>query len=389
MSEMKPGTGERHLTWMLLLWMLLMPGLAGAHLAGITDTSIQVGASQVKIVYTFPTDSLRELSGFNSAEPSDEESARILEAAITQGFKVSNNNVRCEIVQYKARQLARVESRQFALLYDCGEQLGNLDIVYTLFVDRFPDHENFVRVSMGGKYISRVFSAAESSLQVPVAETLRHWDSILTNEFLEDPNQTLELTAKPAYFTLGIEHILLGFDHLLFLFALLLLPLGLRQLLAMITAFTVAHSITLALAVFGLVSLPVSWVEAVIALSIVYVGAENLLELKTVSSFNNRATFHTPWKRRVLVTFCFGLIHGFGFSYVLREIGLGDQVASALLFFNLGVEAGQLLAVALVYPLLLWLFQHKRGVTFSRLCSLMVILMGSVWLVERVMAAVG
>ena len=150
----------------------------------------------------------------------------------------------------------------------------------------------------------------------------------------------------------------------------------------MITSFTVAHSITLAMAVFDVVSLPVVWVEAVIALSVVYVGFENLIELRQRAN----AGWVVPWKRRVIVAFAFGLIHGFGFSFVLREIGLGDQVASALLFFNLGVEAGQIISVAFVFPLLVWLFKRDPSYTFSRVSSLLVILMGGFWMFERIAA---
>ncbi|MDX1695427.1 MAG: HupE/UreJ family protein [Ketobacteraceae bacterium] len=363
---------------------------ASAHLAGITDTSIQVGHSQVKVIYTLPVDSLKELAERGeplAGGPKAGEEYQVLTEIVAQGFEVRNDGTVCEPVETSERRLQQVQSHQFSMLYDCNARLSSLSIDYRLFVDDFPDHENFVRIAMGGKYISRVFAAGQHSVLLPVRETLDQWGMTLSNEFVADPNSSFSLEAKPAYFPLGIEHILLGFDHLLFLFALLLLPLAFRQLVTMVTAFTVAHSVTLAMAVFDMVSLPAIWVEAVIALSIVYVGVENLLELKGASPDGQPVQFKTPWKRRVMVTFFFGLIHGFGFSYVLREIGLGDQVASALLFFNLGVEAGQLIAVALVFPLLVWIFRQRQGFVFSRICSVAVILMGGIWLVERLMAA--
>lgn len=379
-------------------WKLVLPFIAGlfpwqavAHLAGVTDTSIQIGATQVKIVYTLPTDSLQELQGLNTAPENSLDllplNAQQIPQLIAAGFAISNDGVACAASVSGMQPLSQVQSHQFSLLYECAGPLGMLDIEYRLFVDRFPNHENFVRITMGGKHISRVFAAGQNAVKLPVAETLKNWGISLTNNFIEDPNKELKLDLRPDYFPLGVEHILLGFDHLLFLFALLLLPLTFRQLLTMITAFTVAHSITLAMAVFDLVNLPALWVEAVIALSIVYVGVENLLELHGIKG-GDAAGFKTPWKRRVAVTFFFGLIHGFGFSYVLKAIGLGDQVASALLFFNLGVEAGQLLAVVLVFPLLVWVFNHWKSFLISRIGSGLVILMGSVWLVERVATAV-
>ncbi|MCG8668458.1 MAG: HupE/UreJ family protein [Pseudomonadales bacterium] len=363
------------------LWFLFTSNVVWAHLAGITDTSIQVGNSQVKVVYTLPTDSIQEL--FEEAERAKVTQGEI-EGRIGDGFVVLNDQQICDLIEQDRKEITRVQSAQFIHLYDCRKPLDNLEIRYKLFVDEFKNHENFTRVSMGGKYVSLVFSADQTFVHIPVKETIKEWKVTLDNNFETDPNSDFQLKAQPNYFPLGIEHILLGFDHMLFLLALLLLPLGFKQLAIMVTSFTIAHSITLAVAVFDLLTLPAIWVEAVIALSIVYVGIENLVEMRGASA---ATPLVTPWKRRVIVTFFFGLIHGFGFSYVLKEIGLGDQVASALLFFNLGVEAGQLLAVIVAFPFLSWLYRRWPTLGFSKVCSVLVVLMGGFWLVERLMAA--
>ena len=139
-----------------------------------------------------------------------------------------------------------------------------------------------------------------------------------------------------TYFKLGVEHILLGFDHLLFVLALLFLVEGWRRLLGTITAFTVAHSLTLAAATFGWVQVPQAPVEAVIALSIMFVAVEILHRQRGRTGIATRK----PW----VVAFVFGLLHGLGFAGALREIGLPDDaIPLALAFFNVGVEAGQLL----------------------------------------------
>jgi hydrogenase/urease accessory protein HupE len=144
-----------------------------------------------------------------------------------------------------------------------------------------------------------------------------------------------------TYFALGVEHILLGVDHLLFVLALLLVTRGTKRLLLTITAFTVAHSVTLALSTLGVVAVPSSPVEAVIALSIVFVAAEIVRSRRGTGGLTARA----PW----IVAFTFGLLHGFGFAGALAEIGLPQgQIPLALLFFNVGVEAGQLLFVAVI-----------------------------------------
>ena len=161
-----------------------------------------------------------------------------------------------------------------------------------------------------------------------------------------EPVAQIPLTPSPgavvtAFFTLGVEHILFGIDHLLFVMALLLIADGKSQLVKTITAFTIAHSITLALAVLGFVHVPSAPVEAVIALSIVFVAAEIIRSHRGHASITARA----PW----IVAFTFGLLHGFGFAGALSETGLPEaHISLALLFFNLGVEAGQLLFVAVV-----------------------------------------
>jgi hydrogenase/urease accessory protein HupE len=154
------------------------------------------------------------------------------------------------------------------------------------------------------------------------------------------------------YLRLGVEHILGGVDHLLFVLALLLITRGFGRLVKTVTAFTVAHSITLALATLGLVHVPQRPVEAVIALSIVFVAAEIVHARRGREGMAARA----PW----MVAFTFGLLHGFGFAGALSEIGLpAGHIPLALFFFNVGVEVGQLLFIAAVLSLVA-LVRHLR-----------------------------
>ena len=176
-----------------------------------------------------------------------------------------------------------------------------------------------------------------------------------------------------AFLLLGVEHILTGFDHLVFLLALLLAGGSLREAAKIITSFTLAHSITLALATLDLVRLPPQVVEPLIALSIVYVGLENLLRREH--------------RRRWLLTFGFGLIHGFGFASVLAEIGIGaggGGIARPLLAFNLGVELGQLALAALALPLI-WRLRRRPAFSlrYAPAASLLVALAGGYWLLAR------
>lgn len=157
-----------------------------------------------------------------------------------------------------------------------------------------------------------------------------------------------------SYITLGIDHILAGIDHLLFVFALMLLVTDRRNLVFAITAFTVSHSITLALATTGLLSLPTPPVEAVIALSIAFLA----VEIANKSDGRKTMMQRSPW----LVAFAFGLLHGLGFASALQEIGLPQtEIPLALLAFNLGIEAGQLMFVACLLAITFVL--NKTGVT--------------------------
>ena len=162
-----------------------------------------------------------------------------------------------------------------------------------------------------------------------------------SNAWIEIPRTRSVGEIARTYVVYGVEHILGGVDHLLFLLALLLIVRGGRRIVATITAFTVAHSLTLAAATLGWVRVPASPVEAVIALSIVFVAVEIVHGMRGRAGLTARA----PW----LVAFCFGLLHGFGFAGALAEVGLPDQaIPMALLCFNVGVEIGQLVFVAIM-----------------------------------------
>ncbi|MGO1120973.1 HupE/UreJ family protein [Rhodovibrionaceae bacterium A322] len=186
--------------------------------------------------------------------------------------------------------------------------------------------------------------------------------------------------AAKRYSLLGVEHILIGIDHLLFVLALLFVVSGFWKLAKTITAFTLAHSITLGLATLGYVSLPSAPVEAAIALSIVFLASEIIWRARGRQSL----TYQAPW----LVAFAFGLLHGLGFAGALADIGLpAPEIPVALLFFNIGVELGQLLFVAAAL-LLGWLIARlplpARGLSNARLTLVYGIgTLASYWVIER------
>jgi hypothetical protein len=215
------------------------------------------------------------------------------------------------------------------VLYACAAPIRSLRIEDGMAALLGPNHHTIADFRWAGGAAQFVFEAGSRSAEISVAPAVA-----------VDVGGESTMTIFVSYLHQGIEHILLGYDHLLFVVALILPGGSVLSLLAIVTAFTVAHSITLALSVLGIFTLPGWIVEPVIALSIAYVAFENLFLTNALS-------------RRWGVSFIFGLMHGFGFAGALAEVGLpAGSLAPALIGFNLGVEAGQALIVAIVLPLL-------------------------------------
>ena len=248
----------------------------------------------------------------------------------------------------------RAESVTLVVDFGCAETVRDLVVRDDLFDVLGADYHTLARIEAPG--LTQQFAFTPETREARVT--------------LDAPGGGSRGTG--SFFLLGVEHILSGYDHLLFLLGLLLRGGGWLSLAKIITAFTLAHSVTLALAVLNVVVVPDRLVEAVIALSIAFVAAENLF-LNPVAS------------RRWLVSFCFGLVHGFGFSSALRELGLPAQGLLFSLFgFNAGVEVGQALVVAVVLPILVVLrdTHWERRMVLSS--SLAILAVGLVLFVERV-----
>ena len=182
------------------------------------------------------------------------------------------------------------------------------------------------------------------------------------------------LNAATRFVSMGFHHILEGIDHLLFLFALIIPFRRIRPLIPVVTAFTIAHSITLSLAALQIVNIPSAWTEIAIALSIIYVAVENFFTRKVDSRWRD--------------TFVFGFIHGFGFASGLIELGVPQRaIVPALASFNLGVEAGQIGVVLVVIPLLVlidkWFCHGERSPRLVYACSTVIAGFGAYWLLVR------
>ena len=217
-------------------------------------------------------------------------------------------------------------------------------------------------------------------LRIKLADGIEH-SAILNASHLSFtiPQQPSKSEVAVSYWQMGTIHILQGFDHLLFLLTLLLIVHRIWPLLKTVTAFTLAHSLTLVLATLGLVNLPSAPTEAVIALSIMLLAVEVVHKNQGQHTFSERF----PW----LIAFTFGLVHGLGFAGALSEIGIPqNEVPLALLMFNVGVETGQVLFVVAVSLLLLALrkFQANGAMVLTRAAPYAIGGVAAFWTITRV-----
>jgi hydrogenase/urease accessory protein HupE len=247
--------------------------------------------------------------------------------------------------------------------FSCGDVGG--DIVYrsTVLTDTDPAARQVVLIGEGDDAPQALLDAAN------------------TDVTLSAPAPSLGATLE-RYLVTGIEHIFLGYDHIAFLIAVVLWARRLVPVIKIVTAFTIAHSITLSLAALNVVVIPSTIVEPAIAASIVYVALENFFT----------RNIESRWR----VTFAFGLIHGFGFAGALREVGLPtNAVVTALAAFNIGVEIGQVAIVSIVVPALIVLDRlmavdrakpmRAAGVVYG--LSALIAVLGSYWFLNRVLDA--
>lgn len=344
------------------LWRRLARVLFAARLPSLLATLAAA------LVFAHPVDALAhagDATGFASATvsgdtltyvytptPASKAEPAALPALLRQHLNVTTDGHPC----------AADEGKDLTVRFRCPQPIRNAVLEDRMFDAVGDAHHVIAVVTWTGGSLSHVFAKDAPQAKILAGAADRTVDGTAT-----DASPTAS-----GFVLLGVEHIATGYDHLLFLLALILCGGRLLELLKIITAFTIAHSLTLGAAALDLVTLPSAVVESVIALSIAYVAFENLYPRYAVS-------------RRWAVSFLFGLVHGFGFSSVLKEIGLPkDSLLLSLLNFNLGVEAGQLVAVAVIVPLLVWLRRTSFEARVVRLVSLAVLGVGLGLFVERI-----
>jgi hydrogenase/urease accessory protein HupE len=319
---------------------------AAAHGVGLSRGEYRADAAGLSVTCVFAE---RELF----AEPAADE--RVLRERLRE--IVDSLSVRAEgrPCPGKLERVRRTEADGVAVdaRFECPSPGRELSIEAAFLNDVAFGHRHAAEISHGNQRSAELLYRDHSHFVV----------SLATAVATEAPS--------PSWLKLGLEHILTGYDHLLFLFALVLTTGSLRSLFWVITSFTLGHSLSFALAGFGWVSPSPLWVEPAIALSIAYLGLETLLG-------GSR-------ERRARLTFPFGVVHGFGFAGALGELGVArSEIPKAVLWFNSGVELGQLLLLVLALPLVWYL---RRFEWFERrlvpASSWGLVAVGSLWFLER------
>jgi hypothetical protein len=333
------------------------PVLALSHQAGLSYGSFALDEDRLDVVLRLPA---AELSAtWPDAAPDDlregvpEDLARALLATVV----VTQGSSACASTQ-GAAQLEPPDGVRLSATSRCPREDEPVEVRLGFVSRMLPGHVHLARTLVGSSEAELVVDSRNEAFRV--GEGSASW-------------------ARAARFVrVGTEHIFSGWDHVVFLLGLLLAGAGLRDVVRVVTGFTVGHATTLALATFGVVTPPTALIEPLIAASVVYVGVENLLDLRRgVARHINR---------RWPIALAFGLVHGFGFAGALGELELErTQVASLLLSFNLGVELGQAAIVALAFPVLA-LLRRRPALAAAGLPvgSAMVGCAGLAWLVARI-----
>lgn len=346
----------------------LLPDEARAHVRATEGTSlIRQDGNSVRIELSVEYDLLAAAAGLGSLPDGEDVEGRKallsrrhdrLESYLTERVIVSIDGVSCagRLVRADVARNQRLTYARSTVAYECpGGSSGSYRLRYGIFsdadavVDAFTIVADYRLNGTGGTF---VFDQSHREFEA---------------------GRTGFLSAAVRFVAMGVEHILSGLDHVLFLIVLLIGARGVGSVVKVATTFTVAHSVTLALGVFGWVDVPAGIVEPLIALSIAYVAVENILGGES--------------RHRLLVVFGFGLIHGLGFAGTLSFTdGLSPRLLASLLSFNLGIELGQVLIIALVFPLLMFIRRFSWSAIAHTAMTGPVAMISLFWFFQRLMA---
>ncbi len=346
--------------WLLWLAIPILSHPLHAHTISLTYAEVVVDERQVAWSLKLPVPELDMLLGLDQNHDAQVDASELsrsqdrIRQYVLSKLGVQNNGREVSGTIGQPRLWKDPEGHLFvqlnAVFPSPASGFGKLTLRCDMLRDVVASHQTLAKITAGGE----------------------------TRDFVFQNGGAFEVNANPSAFQtvlqfvrMGIMHIFTGYDHIAFLLGVVLIGGSFKTILKVVTSFTVAHSITLALAAFRIVELPSRLVESGIALSIIYIAVENL--------------FFDKFDRRWIITFFFGLVHGFGFASALQEVHLSRHLlATALFSFNLGVEMGQLCIVAALLPVLLYISQLRFNTVIVKACSAVIFVLGSFWLWQRI-----
>jgi len=331
----------------LTAWLLFPIFSAQAHVLQLSDSELDLAGNRATWIMRV------HIGNFDAFFKGADDSA--VRDFFANRAKIMLGGSPCQLRQAEIARQPEADLFAWKGEYDCPKGEAPLEVDYNMFFGDF-NHRHVVKVKAFDRAFTETFSPERTHAQFTADRTSR--------TFLD-------------FLHLGLEHILIGFDHILFVLGLVLGARRIKSLLWLVTAFTLAHSISLAMATLGIVALPPALVEPLIAASILCVAAQDFL-----------AKDEPKLKLMLLLTFGFGLIHGLGFSYVLQEANLTrGNLLLPLFSFNLGVEIGQLCIVMLAYPVTRMLASSLGGryLPVKRILLAAIALLAVYWLVERLL----
>ncbi len=353
---------QRGLRAALFLWFVLSGSQLFAHSMSVSFVEVTLEGSRASLRYRLPMAELdllflidENLDGVYQPEEVEKAGPQI-DSYLQEKVNLAVNNLPVTSEPQERALWADEEDHMFVDLWQevvLSEEIRQIEFSATIFQELIPDHKTLVLIdSEEGSRQFALDQSNQSAIWTP--EDTGFWAHFF------------------SFLALGIEHIFTGYDHVLFLIGILFLGRNLLQVIKIVTSFTVAHSLTLVVATLGVVTPNAQLIEVGIALSIAYIGLENLIE--------------KHWTRAWHITFFFGLVHGFGFANILREMELSStQLASSLFSFNLGVEVGQVFIVAMVFPLLLFVRRYHWRMWVIRSVSACICGFGVFWFFERIL----
>ncbi len=345
-----------------LLFFLILSQPAFAHVTSTSYSTIELSRDEIRIEFSLNAGQLTSVdrsdaNGDKRLDPKEAASALdVIQERIQREYYVRVNGFQRLELSLDSSRVAEDGTAIFQYHASLPQPTESIEVHASLDNITEPHHQHLMRVVSGAENVQYAFDHGNNEARI-------------------DPSQIgLGVMARAVQFIrLGVFHIFTGYDHLAFLAGLLITTVAIGPLVGIVTAFTVAHSMTLVLATLGIIVLPDRLVETAIPLTIAYVAVENIW----MKSFDKR------WR----LTFFFGLVHGFGFSNVLRELALPRSALAVSLFsFNCGVELGQLAFVLLLFPMVRLMGRTRHYETARNVASFVILAFGIYWFATRLLA---